>query len=186
MKPAEITVKVVELLTPLTTEERQRVVAAAMTLLGDAPVSAGQDQSIKDGGGDGDADTPELKPRARVWMKQNHLTWEQISQVFHVNGGAVEFIASDVPGKNSKEKTHSTYVVMGIVGLLGTGEPSFADKDARTLCRTLGCFNEGNHSSYLNDIGNELAGSKQQGWSLTQPGMKRAADIVKALAASGQ
>jgi hypothetical protein len=67
----------------------------------------------------------------------------------------------------------------GIAKLLEAGDSSFDDKAARELCKSAGCFDNTNHSKYLGDKGNEFAGSKDKGWVLTAPGLKRGAALVK-------
>jgi len=73
----------------------------------------------------------------------------------------------------------NVYVMAGIAKLLEAGDPSFDDKTARDLCKSAGCFDNTNHSKYLVDKGNEFAGSKDKGWVLTAPGLKRGAALVK-------
>jgi len=116
-----------------------------------------------------------------VWMKQNGITAEQLQHVFHFSGAGVEIIAPDFPGKNKKQKTYNAYVVEGIAQLLATGEPHFTDKVARALCERAGCFDSANHATHMNNKGNEFAGSKDKGWTLTAPGLKKGAALVKEL-----
>lgn len=114
-----------------------------------------------------------------MWMKQNAIEISELEQVFHIADGISEFIAPRLPGRNKKEQTHVAYIVTGIGQLVVTGSASFDDKLARALCESAGCYDSANHSAYLKDRGNELAGSKEKGWSLTAPGLKRGADIIK-------
>ena len=46
----------------------------------------------------------------------------------------------------------------------------------------MGFFNEGNHAKYMKEKGNVLGGTKDAGWTLTTPGLKSGAEIVKGLA----
>jgi hypothetical protein len=114
-------------------------------------------------------------------MKQNDVTIDDIQQTFHMADGVVEVIASDIPGKNGKEKTLAAYVLTGIAGLLATGNAAFDDNSARGVCKSSGCFNLANHAAYLKEKGNEFTGSKDNGWTLTTPGLKRGAALVKEL-----
>ncbi len=175
-KVTEIAVKIVDMLTPLTSEERQRVVHAALTLMGEAPLvdtkRSDQSEDSVDAG---------LHHRARAWMKQNDLTAEDLQHVFHLAGGRAEVIASEIPGKSDKEKTLNAYVLIGVANLLSNGDANFDDKAARDLCGTLGCFNGANHAAYMKNKGNQIAGSKEKGWTLTSPGLKRGAALVKEL-----
>lgn len=172
----EIVAKFVELLTPLPTEERQRVIGAALVLLGENPPSL---QRVgADGSGFANEDV-NLPQRAQVWLKQNQLTMDTIEEVFHITGSDVDVIAHDMPGKNNKEKTLNAYLLTGIKQLLATGEASFEDKQARALCKSSGCYSEANHATYLKGKGNEMNGSKEKGWVLTAPGLKRSATLIK-------
>ena len=153
-------------------------VHAAFTLLGDVPIKEATSVPPQSE----DSEMPETLPaRAKVWAKQNGILREQLDAVFQIEGEKVEVIASDVLGSNNKDKTHNAYVITGIAALLSKGEPKFDDDAARTLCKTLGCYNDANHLAYMRDKGNELSGSKERGWTLTAPGLKRGATIVKEL-----
>jgi hypothetical protein len=171
--------KVVEILTPLPSEERGRVIRAAMALLGEAQsnVSPVPDVETTSNGGQSATNLP---PRARAWMKQYAITENELQNVFHINEDGVDVIAN-VPGKNKKEQTYNAYILTGVAQLFVTGTASFQDKPARTLCETSGCYDQANHSAHLRDRGNEFTGTKDKGWTLTAPGLKRAAEIIKEL-----
>jgi hypothetical protein len=178
-KPADVMMKMVEILEPLPSEERVRVTQAAMVLLGES-----QSKSLAGGMGMEAATTENLEtlsPRARVWMKQNNVTSEELEQVFHMRDGTVEVIAAHIPGKYKNEQTYNAYILTGIAQLLATGNPSFQDKSSRGLCERSGCYDSANHSTYIRDRGNEFTGTKEKGWTLTAPGMKRGAEIIKEL-----
>ncbi len=177
----DVLVKIVALLEPLTPEERQRVIKAAFMLMGDTEV-LGSDKGSAGSGTEEDTFTEglNLEPRVKNWMKQNNLTLDALQQVFHFGeGGKIEIIANEIPGKSEREKTHSAYILVGISNFIESGQLIFDDKIARNLCENLGCLNKGNHASYLKAIGNVLTGSKEKGWTLTAPGMKQAVIILK-------
>ena len=88
------------------------------------------------------------------------------------------------PRKTGKEKTINAYVLTGISAFVHTSEPKFDDKTARDVCRAMGVFSESNHAYYLKGKGNVLGGTKDSGWTLTTPGLKLGAEIVKGLAAA--
>ena len=46
----------------------------------------------------------------------------------------------------------------------------------------MGCFDGSNHALYMKGKGNVLGGSKDAGWTLTGPGLKAGAELVKKLA----
>ena len=171
--------EVVELLAPLSSDERGRVMRAAMGYFGETPAIVEEDIGNVAGAVEG------LSPRARVWMKQNSVTSDQLQQVFHMSGDSIEVIAPQMPGKNKKEQTYNAYVISGIAQFLLNGNASFDDKAARGLCERSGCYDNANHSAHLRNRGNEFTGSKEKGWTLTAPGLKRGADLVKEMSGVG-
>lgn len=176
--PVSAMTKIVEILTPLPSEERARVIRAAMVLLGETALGGTSSERSAD---IATVDTKGLPPRARMWMKQNGVTDEELQQVFHIAEGDVEIIAPHMPGRNKKEQTYAAYILTGIAQLLASGAPTFQDKTARALCSSAGCYDPANHSTHIRDRSNEFTGTKDKGWTLTAPGLKRAAEIIKEL-----
>ncbi len=172
----ELTGKIVELLSPLESEERLRIIDASLILLGEKPAGAGKSKYLPDRD-----DVAILPQRARLWIEQNKIKVEQIQQIFQLGDAAFEVIASPIPGKSTKDQTLNTYILTGIGNLLITGEPSFPDNQARSLCKNSGCYDSANHSAYLKNRGNVFTGNKKTGWSLTGPGLKLGAELIKEL-----
>jgi hypothetical protein len=185
-KIPEVAGRIFDLLEPLTSEERHKVINSTLILLGETPTSptpGTQGPSTKPTGDGSKADQNlgGLPERAKAWMKQNQLNLAQVERVFHIAHDGATVIASPVPGKGAREQTHNAYVLQGISRLLAAGDPSFTDKDARKVCQNLGCYSPTNHATYLSDKGNLLTGSKDKGWNVTAPGLKHGADLVKEL-----
>jgi hypothetical protein len=65
--------------------------------------------------------------------------------------------------------------------MIKTGDAKFDDKSGREACEKVGCYGRTNHATYMSKPGNVLSGSKENGWSLTGPGLKAGADLVKEL-----
>ena len=57
--------------------------------------------------------------------------------------------------------------------------PQFDDAEARRVCEAAVCLDAKNHSTYMKEIGKLAAGSKEKGWTLTAPGLKHAATLIK-------
>jgi hypothetical protein len=95
--------------------------------------------------------------------------------------GSMAVIAADIPGKGKKGKTLNAYVLVGVSKFLSTGDPKFDDKSARALCEGSGCYDSANHAQTLKAKGNWFTGTKEKGWSLTAPGLRQGAMIVKEL-----
>lgn len=186
-KSTEIMAEIVDLLSPLPSEDRHRVIQAALLLLGESAVptiaklKSGDAQHRGDGDGDGNDDGWSAK--TRTWVRQNGLTRDIIDQVFHEKDGVFGVIV-EPPGKSQREKSINAYILTGIATFLASGEPAFDDNSARDLCITSGCYSGTNHATYLKDRGNDFTGSKETGWSLTSPGLKRGAALLKGLSAS--
>jgi hypothetical protein len=185
-KITEVATQIVKLLAPLESAERQKVIRASLMLLGESPiVSAAAPQSPEVSGKSQGHGVPGLPPKATAWAKQNGITSEQLSDLFEIDGTQVTVIASEVPGKNKKEKTINAYVIQGLAQVLASDDGTFDDKSARSLCSTFGCYDQANHATNIVGIGNNLIGTKDKGWKLTAPGLKKAADIVKELTKKG-
>jgi len=178
----EVMTQLHDLLKPLDPSERTKVIKAALTLLGDPPnIAPDKPETLVDEE-EGDGAEVSFPPKVRGWMKSNSITTEQLSHVFHFDGGEFEIISGDAPGSNNKEKTINAYILTGLRRYLKAGDAKFDDKDAREVCRKFGCLNEANHATYMRNAGNVLSGSKGSGWTVTGPGLKAGAGVVKELA----
>lgn len=175
----EITGKIIELLTPLESTERVRVVQASLTLLGETATALPKGDLGKQTQDDASTDDYSAYPRTRAWMKQYGISVEQIQKVFHVAEGTESILVTS-PGKNRKEQVLNAYILTGVAKLLSTGEATFDDTTARAFCKQSGCYDQANHALYLKGKGNEFAGTKDK-WTLTNPGLKRAAELIKEL-----
>jgi hypothetical protein len=178
--PIDAMSKIVAILTPLSSEDRARAVKAAMALLGESQSTIASATDVEAATHNGEDEFTNMPPRARTWMKQNNITVAELQQVFQMTPEGPEVIAH-MPGKNKKEQMYNAYVLTGLGRLLATGTVSFQDKPARALCVASGCYDNANHSAYLRNKDNEFSGTKDKGWTLTAPGLKRAAEIVKEL-----
>ncbi len=177
-----IATELYKLLEPHEPDVRDRAIKAAMIMLGGNLQVTAPDKPLSPEVPGEDQDGPALAPKVKTWMRSHGITRGQLGEVFHLDDGACEMLPSEAPGKNGKEKTINAYVLTGVSAFLESGEAKFDDKTARDVCRTMGCFNEGNHAYYLKGKGNVLGGSKDSGWTLTGPGLKLGAELIKNLA----
>jgi hypothetical protein len=171
-----------DLLEPADPAERKKAIKAAMTMLSDETNIT--DDGAK-GGGAADDDVDDgglnLNKKATTWMSRNSVTAEQLSDVFHIDGETVDIIAETSPGKNQKDQAINAYLLTGIGEFLKTGETKFTDKAGRDSCKKMGCYGDTNHATYLKRSGNVLSGSKEAGWTVTGPGLKAGAELIKQL-----
>lgn len=174
-------------LSKLEGEDRKRALLGALAMLGE-PVPASPGEGVRAGvGGGGGAqdhapDTSDYPAKAKIWMRQHSVTTDQLGHLFHNEGGTFELIAASVPGNSKGKQMMAVYLLKGIAGLLGSGEAKIIDKDARTAAENLGCYDQPNHSNnFKQNRQNYLGGSKNDGWTLTGPGQKAAADLIKSM-----
>lgn len=179
VRASEIIGKVIEILEPLDAETRQRALAAVQAYFGDRVGSAKVDSRLEDVG---HGAPMAVSAKALHWMKQNGLSSEDLEKVYHVTSDGAEFIAGTVPGKSKKEQTFNAYILLGIAKYLISGEPNIDDKEARELCVSLACYDPANHATNFKDRGNDFAGTKERGWTLTAPGLRTGANLIKELA----
>lgn len=120
-----------------------------------------------------------LGPNAKRWIAREKISDAHLSSMFHQEEGAFSVIAGDVPGGSSKVKTINCYLLEGARSLLESDQPKFEDKAARELCKSMGCYDGSNHATSIGDVGNKLAGNKNAGYTLSAPGLKAAAELLK-------
>lgn len=168
-------------------DERLRAVGAAMTFLGEPwPPEAtssrndGDHKGAKDNGSEDPNADKRIHSAARSWLRQQSVSIDELENVFNFAGG--EFSVLEVPGTKMRERALNTYVLQGLGTFLTTGNKTFADDGARNACQSLGCLDQGNHAKTLKERNTQhLAGDKDKGWTITSPGLKEAAALVKAL-----
>lgn len=179
-------IEVIALLRPLSDAARVRIVDAALVFLDSTRVvesAAPRRRSSAEGDAGGMQTNSDLPRRAQIWVGQNNLSSELIDSVFHRSPAGVELIVNTLPGRTNKDRVIQGYLLCGARSLVESGEPRFADDDAREFCRLLGFYDRDNHATYMKALGNLVVGSKSAGFELTQPGMRAAADLIRSLGA---
>lgn len=172
--------KLVQVLTPLSPEDRHRAISATMILFGQPAPS--QVALLKPPVREEQVTSEEgVSAKASSWMKKYGITREQLDHVFSIEVDSVDVIAARMPANGKRQQTVQAYVICGLKSFLKTGEPAFTDAEARELCSKVGCYDVANHSNYRKAFGNLLSGTKDSGWKLTNPGLNEAAKFVKQL-----
>jgi hypothetical protein len=174
--------KLIQVLTPLTPEDRQRALTAAMVLLGQSFSSAAVKINTPRATEESNASSENISAKASAWMKKHSVTREHLDHVFAIDAEEIDVIAARMPGGGKKQQTVQAYLICGLKYLLQIGDPSFPDKDARAVCLKVGCYDSPNHALYMKAFENLINGSKDAGWKLTNPGLSKAAEIVRQLA----
>jgi len=180
-KLTDVSTRLHDLLAPLDSEERKKVVHSALALLGEAT-----NGSITGGGKreDDPSDDSDFKvgQKAKRWMKQHQITTAMLEEVFHSQDGMVEVIATDIPGKSKQSQSRNCYLLIGIQELLRADSPTFQDKDGVALCKHMRCYDSPNHAKVRKDLG--MSGQKKDGFTLTAPCLRDAAALIKEMAPS--
>jgi hypothetical protein len=166
--------KMVEMLKPLSSEDRQRVTNATFALLGEAYAAK---NVVSGSNEESESDLISLAPRAKKWAKDNAVSQNDIDQYLHLDGANSEVI--DIPGASGKEHTINAYVLKGILALLTTGNANFTDQDARDLCKRNKYYSDKHHAEYMKEAQGLWVGSKENGLTLTSKGLKAGATIIK-------
>ena len=164
--------KLVEVLTPLSVDDRQRAISATMILFGQpspAPTTSSKTQTHEEQIEPADG----ISGKGAAWMKKNTITREQLEHVFCIESDSIDVIAASMPAKGKRQQTVQAYVICGLKSYLKTGEPDFTDAEGRELCNKVGCYDMANHSNYRKAFGNLLNGSKESGWKLQTPDLVR-------------
>jgi hypothetical protein len=182
MSDTDALTKIIELLRPLNTEDRRRIVEAALVFLGGTPTAAERTSTTMASAGE-DVSYPD---QAKKWMEQHSVSPDELDRVFHLPGDG-SFDIHDAPGKSKKEKTLNTYVLTGLGKFLTTGDRTFENAMARGFYEKIGCYDQANHAVHLKkNKGGEFSGDKNKGYTLTSVGMKRGAALVKELAGAAK
>jgi hypothetical protein len=177
---------IIETLAALAPEDRQRTVQAAMMFLG-TPTKPAVDRQLADEEDHGEDTAAEDYPAAaEKWMAQNHVSRDQLGRAFHFKGDG-KFELHDAPGASKRERALNTYILTGVGKYLATENREFDDATARAFCKKIGCFDAANHSYTIkSNKGGEFSGDTKAGFMVTNIGLKRGAELVKALGASNQ
>ena len=174
----EVTTSVFTLLEPLPKEERQRVVNAVYALLGDSPAGVSQ------GSGKG---TPPVDlgqgeefvgAKARQWLSKHQLSRDKLEKAFYFQDGKVDIHLNTMVGASRKEQTINCYLLTGAKAFLESDKPFFSDSDAIALCKHTLAYDKNNHTTYRTSAGNTMTGSRQEGHTLTGPGLKAAGELL--------
>lgn len=172
---ATITSELYTLLKSCTPEERQRAVKATFALLGEELL--GTLGSTPLGAGQNDIDLP-VGTKAKKWLSRHGITSAHLESVFYFHDGKVDIHTNTAPGNGKREQTVNCYLLTGTRAFMENDTPSFTDSDAIALCKHTQAYDKNNHTTNRGALGNWVNGSRQDGFELTGPGLKAAADLL--------
>ena len=180
--PAELSLEIYNVLFPFESQVRLRVIQSALTLLGETllpPVgrSAALQSNVTG------FDDVNLGPKAMKWIQKHAFSREMLDEVYHFTDGAVEIIASTVPGASKREMTVNCYLLSGIRGLLKEDVPTLDETETIAICKRLTAYDRNNHTANRQLVGNRMSGKKPT-FTLTGPGESVAAELIKQMTLS--
>jgi len=122
-----------------------------------------------------------ISPVAQKWLQRNGLQANQLSVVFSVAGDEIDLVADNVPGKSTRSRMRSVFLLKGVAAYLAGGAARFSHEKAKEACLHYQAYDKNNFSNNLRAIAPEVSGSKESGYTLTPRGLAKAAELVKDL-----
>lgn len=133
-----------------------------------------------DGPATADDWAPSLSSPAHLWLRRNSIPVDdRLARIFSIDQPQVDLIAAEIPGQSTKARMRALFLLRGACAYLTSGEFRFSDDVVRETCRQYGAYDSSNFSMYLRSFNDEVAGSRDSGYSLTARGQRAAADLIK-------
>ncbi len=144
---------------------------------GEAPVSPVGSREV--GGG---ADRQRrAADRGFVFLDQHQISSENISRVYHLDGGSFRIIVKDLKERTNSKKQIKLALLLGVGGLLAGGQPLFSKERLIEVCREYGAYDGPNFASHMKKQRDMFIAQGNE-WSLTVPAQQRAAEVIRELA----
>ena len=119
--------------------------------------------------------------RGPIFMDQHQIPEAFISRVYHLDGNSYRIIVKDLKEKTNSKKQVKLALLLGIGGLLASGQPVFSKERLIEACREYGAYDAPNFASHMKKQ-RDMFISHGNDWSLTVPAQQRAAEAIKELA----
>ena len=119
--------------------------------------------------------------RGPIFMDQHQIPEAFISRVYHLDGNSYRIIVKDLKEKTNSKKQVKLALLLGIGGLLASGQPAFSKERLIEACREYGAYDAPNFASHMKKQ-RDMFISHGNDWSLTVPAQQRAAEAIKELA----
>lgn len=174
----EVTQDVFALLEPLSQEERKRVVNAVFVLLGEQALTPGVPDRPRVAPAFELGSEGVIGPKARQWLTQHRLSQDKLDRVFYFQEGKVHIHLNTIAGNGKKEQTINCYLLVGAKAYLESDSAAFSDGEAIALCKHTLAYDKNNHTTNRKALGIYVTGSREEGFTLTGPGLKAAAELL--------
>ena len=115
------------------------------------------------------------------FFRRYSISKDEWARVFHFDDSSYEIIASDLKERSKAGKQVKLALLLGIKGLLETGESSISKESLIDICKRYSAYDAPNFAAHMKKQKN-LFLRKGDRWSLTIPGQEKAAEVIKELA----
>ena len=119
--------------------------------------------------------------RGPIFLDQHQIPEPSISRVYHLDGGSYRIIVKDLKEKTNSKKQVKLALLLGVGGLLSSGQPVFSKERLIEVCREYGAYDAPNFASHMKKQ-RDMFIAQGNDWSLTVPAQQRAAEAIKELA----
>lgn len=120
----------------------------------------------------------------KPFLTANAITTDILEKVFHPTGPGAQLLASDIPGSGKAGKMVSLSLLLGVKQALESGSFTCTLKELRELAVHYDCYDSANFSATLKANKNYYKPrDKGADLELSGPGLKKAGDIIKSIAA---
>ena len=120
-----------------------------------------------------------ISPVAQKWIQRNGFKAEQLASIFSLGGDEIDLVVNEVPGKSTRAKMRSVFLLKGVASYLAGGAARFAHDKVKETCVHYDAYDGPNFAKSLKAFAAEISGSKESGYTLTQRGLTNAAGVVK-------
>ena len=117
---------------------------------------------------------------APAFFARQNITEEEWQKVFHFDGTTYSIIVDDLKETTKSKKQVNLALLEGIKELLTGGVATIVKDDLIELCKKYDAYDSSNFASHMKKQ-KSLFLARGDNWSLTKPGEKRAAEVVKDL-----
>jgi len=125
-----------------------------------------------------------VQDSVKPFLTANAITTEILEKVFHPTGPGAQLLASAIPGNSKANKLVNLSLLLCIKQALESGSFTCTLKELRELAVHYDCYDSPNFSSTLKANKNYYKPrDKGAGLELSGPGLKKAGEIIKSIAA---
>lgn len=120
----------------------------------------------------------------KPFMTAQGITSETLGKAFHPTGPGAQLLASEIEGSGKSAKQVNLAILLCVRQALGTGSFTCTLKELREMAVHYDCYDSANFSGNLKQHKNYFKPrEKGADLELSGPGLKKAGDLIKAIAA---